>query len=195
MKLTKVLKAPCFTDLLQWLLLKVSGFQPATLLKKRLRQKCFSVNFAKFLKISFLLTKHLRMTASCLYLRILRSFSKHFFYRALPGNCYFHVQVAEFQPPDTVKNYFTDTFYTRPRSSHPKAFIYLKFLKTVCEKVYLSNLQLYGTKLFCTFSFMYFVFIFFRMFQDCFFRRGFESVRAQFLSGNISLISGNKCYL
>ena len=42
------LRTPCFTEHLQWLLLKVSGFQPATLLKNRLRQKCFSVNFAKF---------------------------------------------------------------------------------------------------------------------------------------------------
>ena len=48
----------------------------------------------------------------------------------------FHVQVAEFQPPDTVKNYFTGTFqafYTRSRSSHAKAFTHLKSLKTVCE--------------------------------------------------------------
>ena len=33
----------------------------------------------------------------------------------------FYVQVAEFQPPDAVKNYFTgafQAFYTRSRSSH-----------------------------------------------------------------------------
>ena len=50
----------------------------------------------------------------------------------------FCVQVAEFQPPDTVKNYFTcafQAFYTRSRSGHSKAFIYLKSLKTVCEEV------------------------------------------------------------
>ena len=35
---------------------------------------------------------------------------------------------------------------------------------------------------------MYFAFIFLRMYQDYFFQRGFESVRAQFLLGNISLI-------
>ena len=44
---------PYFTDHLQWLLLTVSGFQPATLSKKRFRQRCFSVNFAKFLRTSF----------------------------------------------------------------------------------------------------------------------------------------------
>ena len=43
------LRTPFLTEHFQWLLLTVSGFQPATLLKKRLRQRCFSVNFAKFL--------------------------------------------------------------------------------------------------------------------------------------------------
>ena len=60
LKFTKFLRAPCFKEHLQWLLLKVSGFQPATLFQKRLRQRCFSVNFEKILKTSFLLTEHLR---------------------------------------------------------------------------------------------------------------------------------------
>ena len=54
-----------FTEHLQWLILTVPGFQPATLLKKRLWQRSFTVNFAKFLRTSFLLIEHLRMTASC----------------------------------------------------------------------------------------------------------------------------------
>ena len=54
----KFLRAPCLTEHLQWLLLKVSGFQPATLLRKR----CFAVNVAKCLRTSFILTEHLRMT-------------------------------------------------------------------------------------------------------------------------------------
>ena len=81
---------------LQWLLFKVSGFQPATLLKKRLRQRSFSVNSAKFLKTSFLLTEHFWMTASCVYLLILRSFSEHFPYRATPANCYFMCKLQNF---------------------------------------------------------------------------------------------------
>ena len=44
---------PYFTDHLPWLLLTVSGPQPATLLKKRFLQRYFSVNFAKFLRTSF----------------------------------------------------------------------------------------------------------------------------------------------
>ena len=52
-KFAKFLRAPCFTEHLQWLLLKVSGFQPATLLRKRLRKKCFAVNFAKFFEHLF----------------------------------------------------------------------------------------------------------------------------------------------
>ena len=76
-----------------------------------------------------LLTEHLRMTASYVYLWILSSFSEHFFYRAALGNWLFHVQVSEFQPPDTVKNYFisaSQAFFKRTRSRHSKAFIYLK---------------------------------------------------------------------
>ena len=38
---------------------KVAGLRPATLLKKRLWHRCFPVNFAKFLRTSFL-TEHLR---------------------------------------------------------------------------------------------------------------------------------------
>ena len=59
---------PCFTEHFQWLLLKVSGFQPANQFKKGLRQRSFSVNFAKFLRTSFVLTEHLWITASYIYL-------------------------------------------------------------------------------------------------------------------------------
>ena len=52
-KFVTFLRAPCFTEHLQWLLLKVSGFQPATLLRKRLRKRCLAVNFAKFLEHLF----------------------------------------------------------------------------------------------------------------------------------------------
>ena len=92
----------------------------ATLLKKRLHVYLWILrNF---------LTEHLRMIASCVYLWILRSFSDHLFHRTHLANCLFHVQVAVFQPPDTVKNYFTNafqTFYTRTWSNY-LAFIYLK---------------------------------------------------------------------
>ena len=134
-KSAKFLRTPYFTEHLQWLLSIVSGFQPATLLKKRFRQKCFSVNFAKFLRTSFDRTP----PHDCFfYLWILKSFSEHLFYRAPLRNCLFHVQVTEFQPADTVKNYFTATFqafYTRTRSTHSKAFSYLKSLKIICEEV------------------------------------------------------------
>ena len=42
---------------------KVSGLRTATLLKRRLRHRCFPVNLAKFLKNTFF-TEHLRTTAS-----------------------------------------------------------------------------------------------------------------------------------
>ena len=90
MKFAKFLRTPCFTEHLQWLLLTVWGLQPATLLKMFikdikdvwLRQRWFLVNFAKILRTSFLLTERLRMTASCVYQWILRSFPEHLFYRA-----------------------------------------------------------------------------------------------------------------
>ena len=46
------LKTCFFTEHLQWLLLTVSGFQPATLLRKRRRERYLSINFAKFLGTS-----------------------------------------------------------------------------------------------------------------------------------------------
>ena len=76
-------------------------FPPAALLKKGLQQRRFSVRFAKFLRTSFYRTR-LDDCFLCLPV-ILRSFSDHLFYRAPLGNCLFHVQVAEFQPPDTIK--------------------------------------------------------------------------------------------
>ena len=68
-------------------------------------------------------------------------FFRIFFYRAPPGNCLLHVQVAEFQPAYTVKSYFRGTFqafYTRTRSNYSKAFIYLKSMKIIFEE---DNLQ------------------------------------------------------
>ena len=102
----------------------------------------FFCKFCNILKNIFSLTKHLRMTASCVYLWIMRRFSEHFFYRTPRGNCYFIYKLYDFnhlQPTsDTVKNYFTgafQAFYTRSRGYHSKVFIYLKSLKTVSVEV------------------------------------------------------------
>ena len=102
----------------------------------RFRQRSFSVNFANFLRTSFDRTPQ-DDCFLCLSVN-LRSFSERLFYGAPLGNCLFHVQAADFQPADTVKNYFTDpfqAFYTRKRSNHSKVFIYLKSLKIICEEV------------------------------------------------------------
>ena len=88
-KFVKFLRTAFLKEHLQWLLLTVSGFQPATLIKGILRQRCFSVNFSKFLRTSFDRTP--LDDRPCVYLRILRSFSDHFFYRAPLGNCLFHI--------------------------------------------------------------------------------------------------------
>ena len=49
---------------------KVAGLRPATVLKKILRNKCFPVNFAKFLRTPFF-TDHLRWLLLILYLSLL----------------------------------------------------------------------------------------------------------------------------
>ena len=90
-----------------------------------------SVNFPKFLGTSFEKTPP---DDYFLYLSV--NFGK--ISRTPLGSYLFHVQVAEFQPLDTVKSNFTGTFqafYARARSDHSKAFICLKSLKIICEEV------------------------------------------------------------
>ena len=67
------LRTPYFTEHLRWLLVTVSGFHPATLLEKRFPQRCFSVNFAKFLRTSF----HRALPDDCL-LSLFANFEKFF---------------------------------------------------------------------------------------------------------------------
>ena len=137
-KFAKFSRTPHFTEHLRWLVLTVSGFQPATLLKNWFRQKCFSVNFAKFLRTSSDRTPPddcFLPVFICGFWEVFQntSFTEHLWQTSL-----FHVKVAKFQPPDTAKNYFTgafQAFYIRTRSSHSKAFIYLKSLKIICEEV------------------------------------------------------------
>ena len=123
---------------------RVSDFQPVTLLKKRLWQRWCSVNFANFL------TEYLRITASCAYLWFLRSFLQGFFDRAPPGNGLFYVPVPEIQPANTVNNYLAgafEEFYKGTRRSLLKEFIYLKYLKIICDEVVMklrdTNLHIY----------------------------------------------------
>ena len=98
---------------------------PAALLKKGLQQRSFSVRFAKFLRTSFYKTPP-NDCFLCLPV-ILSSFL---------GNSLFHVQVAEFKPPDKIKKYFTSAFQalnTKTRRSYSEAFIYIISLKIICE--------------------------------------------------------------
>ena len=52
-KFAMFLRTPIFTEHLLWLFLTVLCFQPTTSLEMRPQQTCFSVNFAKVLRISF----------------------------------------------------------------------------------------------------------------------------------------------
>ena len=101
---------------------KVSSLQ---LFKKRYSSKdVFFCEFCKIFKNIFW-----QNTSGWLLLlfiwECLRRFSECLFYGAPLGNCLFHVQVAEFQQPETVKNNFINVFqafYTRTTISHSKAF-------------------------------------------------------------------------
>ena len=120
------------------------------------------------------------MTASCISLWIVRSFSEYLIYRAPLGNCLFDVQVVEFQPVDTVKYYFTGAFQvfcTRKRNSH------LKLIHTPISKCQPATLRKKNS---FTPPFSAYCLHFSRTHHDCFFRRGFESVQGQFLLGNIT---------
>ena len=110
----------------------------------------------------------------------------------LSGNCLFHVQVAELQPWDPVKNYFTSAFqpfYTRTKNSRLQV---LKSLKSICEEV---KLYWICEMPFCKFTkktlsrilFHVFCLHFLKMHHDYFFRSGFESVQAQFPSAESSI--------
>ena len=97
------------------------------------------------------------------------------------------IQFAEFQPADTVKKYFRgifQAFYTRTRSIYSKAFICLKLLKIICEEVNSQeNCEMSTCKFTSkTLSHILHVFClrFLRTHHNYFFRKGFESVQAQF---------------
>ena len=115
-------------------------FPTCNFIEKETPAKMFIYEFYKIFKNIFR-QKHLRMTASSVYLWILRSFSSHLFHRVPLGNWLFHLQVAEFQAAHTVKKHFTSAFQAfhtrrrRRRSCYSKAFTYLKSLKIICEEV------------------------------------------------------------
>ena len=180
-KFGKLLRVRCFTENLQWLLLKVSGFQPATSLRKRLRKRCFAVNLAKFLRTFF--SFHCFFCLSVNF----ETFLEHLGETAiLCTSC--RISTTRYR-----KNYFPGAFwafYTRSRSSHSKALIYLKIQKTVCEGVNLLwRCEMPTSKLTKkTLSHILlhaFCFHFLRIHHNYFFQRGFESLRLQFLSGNV----------
>ena len=115
-------------------------FLTCNFIKKEICAKIFFCEFWKIFKnilwqntFWWLLLKFI-----CEFWEVLQNI-KHLFYRAPLRNSLFHVQVAEFQPADTVKNYFTggafQAFYARAKSSLSKACIYLKSLKIICEAV------------------------------------------------------------
>ena len=79
-------------------------FLAGNFIKKETPAKMFFCEFCKIFKKIFSFDRTpLDDCLLCLSLN-LRSLSNSFFYKAPPGNCLFHVQFAEFQPPDTEKS-------------------------------------------------------------------------------------------
>ena len=70
----------------------VAGIQGVIFIKKDSSTRVFQQILGIFKKTFS--TGHLWMNASCVCLRILRSFSEHLFHRKQLGDCLFHVQVA-----------------------------------------------------------------------------------------------------
>ena len=138
-KFAKFLRIPYFTEHLQWLLLTVSGFPPATLLKKEIPAKMSFCEFYKILRASFDRTPPdaFLLTFICEFWEVFQNTSFQSFIEHIWETAY-SMYKLEFQPADTVKTYFTgafQAFYTSTRSSRSKAFIYLKSLKIICEEV------------------------------------------------------------
>ena len=105
-------------------------FPACNFIKKETPAKMFICEFCKIFKNIFW-----QNTSGWLLLlfiwECLRSFSECLFYRAPLGNCLFHVQVAEFQPPDTIKS-ISQVLFKR-RHNYSEAFIYLKSIKIICK--------------------------------------------------------------
>ena len=103
MKFKRFLITLCLTEHLQCLLMKVAGFQPTTLLKKKALSKMFFKEFCKLYKKIFSFDRTPR--GAC-FLCLSVNFGK-FFRRLLiesaSAKLLFHEQVAEFHSPDTVK--------------------------------------------------------------------------------------------
>ena len=130
-KLAKFLRALCFRAHLQWLLLTVSGFQSPTPKKMSLCE------FSKIFKN--ICWQSISWRPILVFIcEIWEIFQNTSFIEHLWKTAYFMYKLQNFnhQPPDTVKNcVFTNVFqvfYTRTRSNHSKALIYLKLLKIIC---------------------------------------------------------------
>ena len=109
-KICEFLRTSFITEHLQWLLLTVLGFQPATLLKKRFRPIPFCVNF---LRTSFDRTPQ----NNCfLYLSVnFEKFFRTLLLQSTSGKLLIlctTCKVSINRYPDTVKIYFTGAFQT-----------------------------------------------------------------------------------
>ena len=127
---------PNFTEHFQGRLLTVSGFQLATLLKKRFWQRWFSGNFTKFLGISLD-----RTPSDDCFLSLFVNFQKFFRTPLLYSNSE-KLLISCTSCRISTSRYSGKLFHrcflsilARMRSSHSKVFIYRKSSKIICIEV------------------------------------------------------------
>ena len=169
MKFAKFLWAPCFTE-------HSSGcfwrFQVSSL---QLYQESDSrkdillwILQKLILRASFLLTEHLPPDDCFLCLSVnFKTFFRRLLLQSTSGKLLFYVQVAEFQPPDTVKTISQVLFkyFIQDREPAIRRRLFTKnswklfVKKLICYEVARCQ-PAYEKKLFNTSSFMHFAFIF-----------------------------------
>ena len=150
-------------------------FPACNFIKKETQKGHFYVNFAKFLRISFE-----RTPRNDCFLSLSMNFEK--FSEHLWETAYFMYKLQLFNHQTQQKNISQMLFKTRKLPFEGVHLLKMLWKLSVKNLIYnevteetLSHILLH---LFCLH--------FFRMHHNCFFRRAFETVRAQFLSGNIS---------
>ena len=144
--------------------------------------RCFPVNFAKFLRTPFL-TEHLR------WLLLHLGETAYFVYKLQNFNNWIQQKTIS---QVFFKHFIQGLEVAIRRRSFTQNPWQLFVKKLICNKVVKCQTYKFTKKTLWHILLHVFCLHFYRMHHDYFFRRGFESVRAQFLSGNIS---EKLCYL
>ena len=139
------------------------------------------------------MTEHLRMSASCFTSEFWKTFQSTFSIEHLWTNCLFHVQVSGYQLANTLtvsqvlfKHIVKELEIAIGRYSFNKNSWKLSVKNLIRSEAAGCKLTSIWKKTLSHIVFYVLCLHFLRLHHDYFFQRGFELVRAIFLSGNIS---------